>query len=98
MAMTPVYVCKLWNAEEECYEDVRFVHVGFNTRNGINVLLVGLEDVSKLRVIMHPTWLVKQWMENGNHEELPHETVVSLMRECANIPPLAKKIWDDALI
>lgn len=98
MTTKPVFVCKLWNDDDDCYENVKFIHVGLNKVNGINVLLIGLDDVTKLRVVMQPSWLVQGWMDGGVCEEMLCDDVASLMRKCANVPRLAKKIWDEALV
>ena len=98
MTSTPVFVGKFWNDTEKCYELIKFIYIGFDKVRGINVLLVGLDDVAELQVVLQPTWLVREWMNDGMYDELPKKEVESLMRACKVIPPLAKKIWSEALL
>lgn len=97
MATTPVFVGKLWNNLEKCYENVKFIYIGYDKTRDINVLLVGIDDVTSIRVIMQPTWVVREWMDRGLHTEMSNKDVETLMRACKVVPPLAKKIWDKAL-
>lgn len=98
MTTTPVFVGKFWNAAEQCYELEKFIYIGFDKVRGINVLLVGFDDIAKLQVVLHPTWLVREWMNDGIYDELSREDAESLMRACKVVPPLAKKIWNEALL
>lgn len=97
MATQSVFVGKLWNDVEKCYETVKFIHVGVDKVRGINVLLIGLEENAKQHVVLQPTWIVREWMQGGAIQEMPRDEVLDLMRACGTVPPFAKKIWNEVL-
>ncbi len=98
IGIMPVFMCEMWNDVKRCYEPLKFVLLECDKYRGINVLLVGIDDASNLSVVLHPNWIVRDWMKSGAYEEITLDCVKELMRKCKHVPKVAKPIWDELLI